>query len=204
MYSRRCVNDCESSRICDQQCEIPQTINLGGGGFTDIDFVLRGPDIYQLVEYANQLRERAPELGLVDADVTLKLDKPELRVEIDRARAADLGVDTTDIATALRLMVGGDERVSRFRDASVNEDYDVQLRLKQGDRNDRETIMRLFVPSTKAGLCSSTMLSGSKQRLVRLELIDLTAATGFSRGLVSHRDLLSRIESRPCAMKLKG
>ncbi len=63
--------------------------------------------------------------GIVDADTTLKLDKPELRVEIDRARAADLGVDTEDIAEALRLMVGGDEEVSRFRDPSVNDDYDV-------------------------------------------------------------------------------
>ena len=130
----------------------PQTINLGGGGFSDIDFAIRGPDILNLVRYTNDLRERASELGLVDADVTMKLDKPEIRVQIDRARAADLGVDSTDIATALRLMVGGDEKVSRFRDESVNEDYDVQLRLKQGDRNDRETISRLFVPSTKVGL----------------------------------------------------
>src|SRR5262249_11188524 len=57
----------------------PQTINLGGGGFSDLDFALRGPDFVTLVHYANQLRERAPELGLLDADVTLKLDKPELR-----------------------------------------------------------------------------------------------------------------------------
>src|SRR5262249_12123942 len=56
----------------------PQTINLGGGGFSDIEFVLRGPDLTTLVKYANQLRNRAPELGLLDADVTLKLDKPEL------------------------------------------------------------------------------------------------------------------------------
>ena len=82
-----------------------------------------------LSQYANQLREKSAQLGgIVDADTTLKLDKPELRVEIDRARAADLGVDTAAIATSLRLMVGGDEEVSRFRDASVNEDYDVQLR----------------------------------------------------------------------------
>jgi HAE1 family hydrophobic/amphiphilic exporter-1 len=46
------------------------------------------------------LRKKAPELGLLDADITLKLDKPELRVEIDRERAANLGVDTEDIATA--------------------------------------------------------------------------------------------------------
>ena len=43
-------------------------------------------------------------------------------------------------------MVGGDQKVSRFRDASVNDDYDVQLRLQEGDRNDAETIARLFVP----------------------------------------------------------
>lgn len=130
----------------------PQTINLGGGGYSDIDFALRGPDLLELVKYAEQLRVKAPQLGLIDADVTLKLDKPELRVEIDRARAADLGVDSTDIANALRLMVGGDERVSRFRDEQMNEDYDVQLRLKRDDRKDEEAISRLFVPSTKVGL----------------------------------------------------
>ena len=75
------------------------------------------------------LREKAPELGLLDADTTLRLDKPELRVQIDRDRAANLGVDTQDIANALRIMVGGDTRVTRFRDESMNEDYDVQIRL---------------------------------------------------------------------------
>ena len=89
---------------------------------------------------------------MVDADTTLKLDKPELRVEIDRARAATLGVSTDDIATALRIMVGGDDRVSRFRDATVNDDYDVQLRLAEGDRNDPTTISRLYVPRENGGL----------------------------------------------------
>src|SRR5262245_66509832 len=98
------------------------------------------------------MRERAPELGLLDADVTLKIDKPELRVNIDRARAADLGVTSTDIATALGIMVGGDERVSRFHDEQMNEDYDVQLRLKQGDRNEAEPISELFVPSSTGRL----------------------------------------------------
>ncbi|MGE0126547.1 MAG: efflux RND transporter permease subunit [Blastocatellales bacterium] len=140
----------------------PQTINLGSGGYSAFDLALRGPDLTALVKYANQLRERAPELGLLDADVTLKLDKPELRVNIDRARAADLGVDSTDIATALRIMVGGDERVSRFHDEQMNEDYDVQVRLQEGDRNDVETISRLFVPSSRGGLVSL-------ENLVRLE-----------------------------------
>lgn len=152
----------------------PQTINLGGGGFSDIDFAVRGPDLLQLVKYANQLRDKAPQIGLVDSDVTLKLDKPELRVEIDRARAADLGVDSTDIANALRLMVGGDDRVSRFRDETMNEDYDVELRLKRDDRKDENAISQLFIPSTKVGLVRLDSIvtlneSNSSSRIDRLD-----------------------------------
>jgi hydrophobic/amphiphilic exporter-1 (mainly G- bacteria), HAE1 family len=129
----------------------PPSFNIGGGN-AEIDFVLRGPDLVTLARYADQLRERSAQLGIVDADTTLKLDKPELRVKIDRQRAADMGVDTSAIATSLRLMVGGDEEVSRFRDASVNEDYDVQLRLTDKDRGDAASVSRLYVPSSRGGL----------------------------------------------------
>jgi hydrophobic/amphiphilic exporter-1 (mainly G- bacteria), HAE1 family len=122
-----------------------QSFNFGGGR-TELDLALRGPELESLAQYGDALRLRAPDLGIVDADITLKLNKPELQVQIDRARAADLGVETQDIAAALRLMVGGDEEVTRFRDATVNDDYDVQLRLTDGDRNDPDTISRLLVP----------------------------------------------------------
>ena len=128
-----------------------QSFNIGGGG-AEIDFVLRGPDLEMLSKYAEELRSKAPELGIIDADTTLKLDKPELRVEIDRARAADLGVSTEDVSSALRLMVGGDQRVSRFRDDQVNDDYDVQIRLSEGQRNDPATISRLYVPRQNGSL----------------------------------------------------
>jgi HAE1 family hydrophobic/amphiphilic exporter-1 len=127
------------------------SISLGGPNF-EIDFSILGPDLEGLARYGEQLRQRAPEIGILDADTSLKLDKPELRVEIDRARAASLGVSTDDIATALRIMVGGDDRVSRFRDATVNDDYDVQLRLAEGDRNDPTAIARLYVPREGGGL----------------------------------------------------
>lgn len=129
------------------------SFNFGAGGRFDIDFNLRGPDVVALAGYADELMRRSQTLGgIVDADTTLKLNKPELRVEIDRARAADLGVDSSDIATSLRLMVGGEDRASRFRDESINEDYDVQLRLDERDRSDVATIERLYVPSSRGGL----------------------------------------------------
>ena len=124
-----------------------------GGGQQDIDFVIRGPGLTELAKYADDLRKKTPEIGgIVDADTTLKLDKPELRVQIDRARAADLGVDSSDVATGLRLMVGGDDQVTRFYDPSVNLDYDVELRLSERDRTDSATIQRLYVPSSRGGL----------------------------------------------------
>ncbi len=130
---------------------LASSISLGGPNW-DVDFALLGPDLEQLSAYAEALREKGPELGLLDLDTSLKLDKPELRVQIDRERAAALGVDTQDIANALRIMVGGDPRVSRFRDNSVNDDYDVQLRLTDHDRNDVSAISRLFVPKKGGGL----------------------------------------------------
>jgi HAE1 family hydrophobic/amphiphilic exporter-1 len=58
----------------------------------------------------------------------------------------------TDVATALRLMVGGDPQISRFYDASVNDDYDVQLRAVEGSRNDPQSILQLTVPGTSGKL----------------------------------------------------
>ncbi|MGH9873594.1 MAG: efflux RND transporter permease subunit [Pyrinomonadaceae bacterium] len=167
------------------------SFNFGAGGRFDIDFNLRGPDIVALAGYADELLKRSQTLGgIVDADTSLKLNKPELRVEIDRARAADLGVDSTDIATALRLMVGGEERASRYRDESINEDYDVQLRLDEKDRSDVGTIQRLYVPSSKGGLVRLDNLVNIKRdtspsridRLNRERLVSIRAsvAPGFA------------------------
>ena len=160
-----------------------QSFNFGAGGRFDIDFVLRGPELDKLSEYAENLGKQAQKLGgIVDIDTTLKLNKPELRVKIDRARAADLGVDTSDISTNLRLMVGGEDQASRFRDESVNEDYDVEIRLGERDRNDPDVIKRLYVPSSRGGL-------------VRLDnLVQISRETSPSR--IDHLDRERQVSLR--------
>jgi HAE1 family hydrophobic/amphiphilic exporter-1 len=129
--------------------------NIGGGSF-EIDFVIRGPELTALAEYGERLRRRSQELGgIVDADTTLKLDRPELRVQIDRERAADLRVETEQIATALRLMVGGDDEVSRFHDPLVDEDYDVTLRLMAEDRSKSDVISRLYIARSSTAVSAT-------------------------------------------------
>jgi HAE1 family hydrophobic/amphiphilic exporter-1 len=173
------------------------SFNIGGGNF-DIDFVLRGPDLQALANYAEQLRQKSQQLGIIDADTTLKLDKPELRVEIDRERAADLGVSTDDIATALRLMVGGDQRVSRFHDPSVNDDYDVQLRLSEPDRNNLNSISRLYVPRQNGQLVRLDNLvrivpaqtASRIDRLDRQRQVSLRAQVAPGYGLADRLEVL--------------
>jgi len=172
------------------------SFNIGGGSW-DIDFNLRGPDLEALASYAEQLREKAPQLGIIDADTTLKLDKPELKVEIDRTRAADLGVSTDDIASALRLMVGGDQRVSRFRDAMVNDDYDVQLRLINGARNDAASISRLYVPRQNGELArlDNLVKITPSQTASRIDRLDRQRQVSLRASVAPGYALADRLEA---------
>jgi len=179
-----------------------------GGGQQDIDFVIRGPGLEALAKYANDLRIKTQEIGgFVDLDTTLKLDKPELRVQIDRARAADLGVDTSDIATGLRLMVGGDDKVTRFYDPTVNLDYDVQLRLTERDRADSGTIQRLYVPSSRGGLVRLDNLVKisegiSPSRIDRLDRQRMVALRGNVAPGFAMADRIDALRKATAAMNL--
>ncbi|MGC1276564.1 MAG: efflux RND transporter permease subunit [Planctomycetaceae bacterium] len=120
--------------------------SLRQGAPVDIDFSITGPDLLRLAEFADALKAKAEGIpGIVDLTTTLQLDKPELLVDIDRERAAILGVDVREIADTLRVAVGGDDRVSRYRDDSVDDAYDVELRLLGVDRGDVQSISQLFV-----------------------------------------------------------
>jgi HAE1 family hydrophobic/amphiphilic exporter-1 len=175
-----------------------QSFNFGAGGRFDIDFVIRGPELDKLAEYAEELRTRSAKLGgIVDADTTLKLNKPELRVEIDRERAAALGVSTADIANSLRVMVGGDQEVTRFHDASVNQAYDVQLRLNERDRNDPRTLGQLYVPSARGGLVRLDNLVHIKREVSpsRIDRIDRQRQVSLRASVAPGFALADRIEA---------
>jgi len=141
------------ARFPELRCSVRNapSFNIGGGN-SEIDFSILGPDLLALARHAEALRVRSKDLGIIDADTTLKLDKPELRAVVDRERAADMGVAVSDVSSALRLMVGGEERVTRYRDRSLDEDYDVELRLERTDRSTAEGVEELWVPSADGDL----------------------------------------------------
>ncbi len=130
----------------DIRASVRNLTSLRQGAPVDIDFSITGPDNDLLAEFSEKLRLKAIEVpGIVDVDTTLKLDKPELLVSPDRERADALGVDTEEIAQTLRVAVGGDDRVSRYRDPIADDAYDVELRLVNLDRRDTASISQLYV-----------------------------------------------------------
>jgi HAE1 family hydrophobic/amphiphilic exporter-1 len=121
----------------------------GQGGQGDVTFVLQGPDLRTLEKASNTLAEKARSIpGLVDVDTSLRVGKPEMSVRLDRPKAADLGVQVSDAADALRLLVGGDS-VTTYNEAG--EQYEVLLRADEQDRGSKEAIARLTVPSSRLG-----------------------------------------------------
>jgi HAE1 family hydrophobic/amphiphilic exporter-1 len=207
-YSQRDVMTEVRSRLArfkDLRCGVRNlpSFNIGGGNW-DIDFALRGPDLQALAGYAEQLRLKSKELGgIVDADTTLKLDRPELRVEVNRDRAAALGVDMSDIGDALQLMVGGDQQVSRFHDPGINDDYDVQLRLSEGARNDPKTIQGLYVPGRGGKLYQLGNLVSLKQETTasRVDRLDRQRQVSLRASVAPGYALADRLEALQKAVK---
>src|SRR5580704_8366489 len=130
----------------DLRSSVGQAANGAGGGQSDVQFTLTGPDLDKLNTYSQTLLAKLKEIPKVaDADTSLVYGKPELRVEIDRQRAADLGVRVNDIAQALNTMVAG-QVVSSF--PSGGEEYDVRLRADMQFRTSAEGLRQLTVFST--------------------------------------------------------
>ena len=133
---------------------VGQVQAISGGGFrnADIQFVVGGPDLQKLTQYSEELLKRMKTIpDVVDADSSLITGKPELRVRIDRARAADLGVKVGDIAQGLNVLVAGQD-VSTFNVGT--DQYDVRLRAVGQARASKEELARLFASSTKLGWVS--------------------------------------------------
>ena len=91
-------------------------------------------------------QEDAP--GVVDVDTSLNVGKPELSVQLDRPKAADLGVQIGDAAEALRLLVGGDQ-VTTYNEGS--EQYEVHLRARAENRSTDRGHRRADGPVDAAG-----------------------------------------------------
>src|SRR6185369_9176840 len=127
---------------------------IGGSGSAaaDVQFVISGPDLPKLESISRQMVERIKKIpGVVDPDTSMNVGKPELSIQVDRPKAADLGVQIGDAAEALRLLVGGDQ-VTTYNEGG--EQYEVHLRARVENRTTESAMAALTVPSSRLGSVS--------------------------------------------------
>ena len=131
---------------------VQQVQAFSGGGFrnANVQFLIAGPDLKKLEEYSDKLIEKMKSIpDAVDVDSTLISGKPEVQLEVDRVKAADLGVRIGDVSQALNTLVAGTEATT-FNEGT--DQYEVRVRAINNFRNDVEGLKRMIVPSTKVGL----------------------------------------------------
>lgn len=124
-----------------------------GQGFRErpVNFVVQTSDSYENLNAVMRklMDEVGKNPGFVAPDVDLRLSKPELRIEVDRERAADMGVSVEAVARAIETMLGG-RQVTRYkRDA---EQYDVIVQTAVTGRSTPEDIDRIQLRASKNGV----------------------------------------------------
>ncbi len=117
-----------------------------GQGFRErpVNFVILTSDSYENLDAVTQqfLDEIAKNPGFLGASVDLRLNKPELKIDVDRARASDLGVSVDAVARAIETMLGG-RLVTRYKKGS--DQYDVIVQTQSLGRDTPDDIERIFV-----------------------------------------------------------
>jgi multidrug efflux pump len=148
-----------------------QTGGSGGGSPIQLQFVIGGNTFVELALWRDTLMERLSEYrGLAGVFGNYDETKPQLRIAIDRERAADLGVGIDDIGATLETMMGG-RQVTRFLDRG--EEYDVMLQAKDQERANPRDLSNIYVRGT-----------GSQQLIPLANLIrvvDVAGATELNR-----------------------
>src|SRR5215216_1705827 len=146
----------------------PASLGVRGGG-RPVQFVLQTSGSYeQLKTYSDKLLERVESYpGLANVETDLNLNSPELTVEIDRDKVADLGLDISVIGRTMETLLGG-RTVTRYE--VDGEQFDVMVQLKAEERASPATLSRIFVRSASGEMVQLSNIVKVHETVVPKEL----------------------------------
>jgi hydrophobic/amphiphilic exporter-1 (mainly G- bacteria), HAE1 family len=131
-----------------------EMIAMVGGGMRSvpIQLMVQGRNLDDLNMRTLAIKNEFAKLpGIVDADTSIETGKPEVRIRIDRDKAANLGVSAASIGGTVNTMIGG-EIVGKYKDEKEGERYDIMARLIPSERDRPGDIDTLWVRSTTGEL----------------------------------------------------
>jgi HAE1 family hydrophobic/amphiphilic exporter-1 len=205
VQARRLVQPYRQSAVISIQ-SAGGIVALSGRGAT-IQYAVVGPDLKKLDDYTERARATLSKSdALVDVDRTFLPGRPELRLNIDRKRAADLGVRVQDVSQTVNALVAG-QKVTTFNAAS--DQYDVLLRAQDSFRRTPDSIAAATVRTGTGELVQLrnlvTLSEGSGpasiERLNRQRQITLTANPAPGRaqaaGQAVIEDTFAKLDMEP-------
>lgn len=126
---------------------------LVGGGMVPgklVQYHIKGSDFAKLQEYALKAEKVMKNTtGAVDVGLSYKAGKPEVKLEVDRDKAADLGVSPTAVSSTLNTLFNGTV-ISQYE--TEKDRYDVRMRLKEDDRKNFNSLQGIYVPSSNGNM----------------------------------------------------
>ncbi len=131
-----------------------EMIAMVGGGMRSvpIQLMIQGRDLDDLNRRTLAIKDAYSKVpGIVDVDTSIETGKPEVRIGIDREKAANLGVSALAIGGTVNTMIGG-EIVGKYKDQKEGERYDITARLIPSERDRPEDIDALWVRSSTGEL----------------------------------------------------
>jgi len=135
---------------------------IGRGFDASFQVILQGPDLVQLEKSARQLRDEIDKAGFLSQPRTnFNYEKPQLNLEIDRNRAAALGISVRDISESLQILLGGLD-ISRFN--FEGKQYDVIAQLRRTDRLVPDELNSLYVRAQSGQLVPIRDLVRAKEQ----------------------------------------
>ena len=124
-----------------------------GGGSKDLTIVLKSDNGDVLTETANALENQMREVpGLVEVTSSISLVKPEIIIQPDPKRAADLGVSVASIARTASLALIGDNDSNLAKFNLPDRQIPIRVQINPDHRSDIETLRNLRVPSNNGTL----------------------------------------------------
>ncbi|MFP5344199.1 MAG: efflux RND transporter permease subunit [Gammaproteobacteria bacterium] len=133
-----------------------------------LQFVLQGNSYAELQTMVNAMQAKAGQFpGLINLDSDLKLNKPQLSVELDRDKAANMGVAVNQVGRTLETLLGG-RQVTRFK--REGEQYDVIVKLRDEERREPDDLSSIFVRGGDGQLIQLSNLVRMRETVAPKEL----------------------------------
>jgi HAE1 family hydrophobic/amphiphilic exporter-1 len=168
-----------------------------GGRPEPLQFALRGRNLEQVAIYADRLAsELRASPTIKTLDLVLKLDLPQVEIEIDRLRAASLGLNTRQVAEAINVLAGGVD-VARYNDAvGDGERYDIRLKGAEEVFRTPEDLERIFLRTNTGELVRLDSVADLRVELGPAEVsrYDLQYAAIFYADPTQLGDAVARLD----------